>query len=271
MMGAFIETTFLGAIVPVYTLFDTQLAFELSTPASSAEKSAIKSATGAGTRPRARSASAAGAAPAAGPAGAPWTGARRGDPARVHQLMPPTKRSGAHSPLSANAVQIIGAPWSGKGEMRGEIRDEIRAFGGSCIGRRIEGEMDTGGGSPGERPEMYDFPRRLEALEALSPGRATSLHATTLATTPQHQRALSDHQSFATGTARGASGGASRQASSSVPAFVQAVNTYLTPRSIRSKAASPLPSPEWWERPHLKQPWNNSTFIERSEHEKRDS
>ena len=189
--------------------------------------------------------------------------------------MPPTKRSGAHSPLSANAVQIIGAPWSGKGEMRGEIRDEIRgerrALGGGCIGSRIEGEMDTDGGSPGERPEMYDFPRRLEALEALSPGRATSLHATTLATTPQ-QRALSDHQSFATVTnARGGSGGASRQASSSVPAFVQAVNTYLTPRSIRSKAASPLPSPEWWERPHLKQPWNNSTFIERSEHEKRDS
>jgi len=244
MLGAFIETTFLGAIVPVYTLFDTQLAFELSTPAS---------------------------APAAGPAGAPWTGARRGDPARVHQLMPPTKRSGAHSPLSANAVQIIGAPWSGKGEMRGEIRDEIRAFGGSCISSRIEGEMDTGGGSPGERPETYDFPRRLEALEALSPGRAISLHATTLATTPQ-QRALSDHQSFATVTnARGGSGGASRQASSSVPAFVQTMNTYLTPRSIRSKAASPLPSPEWWERPHLKQPWNHSTFIERSEHEKRDS
>jgi hypothetical protein len=115
---------------------------------------------------------------------------------------------------------------------------------------------------------MYVFPRRLEALEALSPGRATSLHATTLATTPQHQRALSHHQSFATGTARVGSGGASRQASSSVPAFVQAVNTYLTPRSIRSKAASPLPSPEWWERPHLKQPWNHSTFIERSEHEK---
>ena len=117
---------------------------------------------------------------------------------------------------------------------------------------------------------MYDLiPRRLEALEALSPGTAGSLHATTLATTPQ-QRALSDHQSFATGSARGGSGGASRQASSSVPAFLQAVNTYLTPRSIRSKAAGLLPSPELWERPHLKQPWNHSTFIERSEHEKKD-
>ena len=268
MMGAFIETTFLGAIVPVYTLFDTQLAFELSPPASSALTSAVTSATGAGTRPRARSASA-GAAPAAGPAGAAWTGARRGDPARAHQLMSPTKRSDAHSPLPANAhanaVQIIGAPWSGKGEMRGEIR----ALGGGCIDRRIEGEMGTGSSSPGGR-EMYDLiPRRLEALEALSPGTAGSLHATTLATTPQ-QRALSDHQSFATGSARGGSGGASRQASSSVPAFLQAVNTYLTPRSIRSKAAGLLPSPELWERPHLKQPWNHSTFIERSEHEKKD-
>ena len=268
MMGAFIETTFLGAIVPVYTLFDTQLAFELSPPASSALTSAVTSATGAGTRPRARSASA-GAAPAAGPAGAAWTGARRGDPARAHQLMSPTKRSDTHSPLPANAhanaVQIIGAPWSGKGEMRGEIR----ALGGGCIDRRIEGEMGTGSSSPGGR-EMYDLiPRRLEALEALSPGTAGSLHATTLATTPQ-QRALSDHQSFATGSARGGSGGASRQASSSVPAFLQAVNTYLTPRSIRSKAAGPLPSPELWERPHLKQPWNHSTFIERSEHEKKD-